>query len=140
MHEAVRLFGLAALGDEADAEVEYGIDLFNGDGVARNQAMAAALFRKAALMGNPVAQDRLAIILANGLGVTADPVEAAKWHLISKATGETDLALDDFVNKLDAKSRAAAEQAAKPWVEAINRSIAARTHAASPAAPTSAAK
>jgi hypothetical protein len=102
--------------------------------------MAAALFRKAALMGNPVAQDRLAIMLANGLGVPADPVEAAKWHLISKAAGETDLALDDFVNKLDTKSRAAAEQAAKPWVDAINRSIAARTRAASHPASTSVAK
>jgi len=140
MHEAVRLFGLAALGDETDAEVEYGIDLFNGDGIARNQPMAAALFRKAALMGNPVAQDRLAIVLANGFGVKADPVEAAKWHLISKAAGETDLTLDDFVGKLDPKSRAAAEQAAKPWVDAINRAIAARTRAAPPPAPTSAAK
>jgi hypothetical protein len=59
---------------------------------------------------------------------------------MSKAAGETDLTLDDFVSKLDPKSRAAAEQAAKPWVDAVNRAIAARTHAASPAAPTSAAK
>ena len=89
--EAVRLFALASLGDETDAEVEYAIALFNGDGVERNQPLAARLFHKAALKGNPIAQDRLALILANGLGVKADPVEAAKWHLISKAAGETDL-------------------------------------------------
>ena len=40
-------------GDETDAEVEYAIDLFNGDGVTRNQPMAAALFRKAALRATP---------------------------------------------------------------------------------------
>ena len=125
IHEAVRLFSLAALADQADAEVEYGIALFNGDGVDRNQPLAAAYFRKAALAGNPIAQDRLATILANGLGVKADPVEAAKWHLISKAAGETDLALDEFVNNLDPKARAEAEKAARPWVDMIKRALAA---------------
>jgi TPR repeat protein len=135
MHEAVRLFALASLGDQADAEVEYAIALFNGDGVDRNQKLAAALFRKAALTGNPIAQDRLAIILANGLGLPANPVEAAKWHMISKAAGETDLVLDDFVNKLDAKTRAAAEKAAQPWIAAIQKTIAARTREVSSTAP-----
>ena len=60
------------------------------------------MFRKAALRGNPIAQDRLARILADGRGAPANPVEATKWHLISKARGETDLMLDDFVNELDA--------------------------------------
>ncbi len=137
MHEAVRLFGLASVSGEADAEVEYAIALFNGDGVARNQSLAAGLFHKAALAGNPIAQDRLAIILANGLGVKADPLEAAKWHLISEAAGETDLALDDFVSKLDAKTQAAAEKAAKPWVDAIKRTIAAKTREISSAPPRS---
>jgi uncharacterized protein len=127
MHEAVRLFGLAALGDQSDAEVEYAIALFNGDGIDRNQQLAADVFRKAAIKGNPIAQDRLAIILADGLGVPADPVEAAKWHLISKAAGETDLMLDDFVSKLDATTHAAAEKAAKPWIDAIKRAIATKT-------------
>ncbi len=133
--EAVRLFALASLADEADAEVEYGIALFNGVGVERNQPLAASLFHRAALKANPIAQDRLALILANGLGVKADPLEAAKWHLISKAAGETDLELDDFVNKLDAKTRAAAEQAAKPWIAAIEQSIAEKTRAVTSSAP-----
>jgi uncharacterized protein len=135
MHEAVRLFSLAALADQADAEVEYGIALFNGDNVDRNQQLAAAYFRKAALAGNPIAQDRLATILANGLGVKANPVEAAKWRLVSKAAGETDLALDDFVNKLDPKARSEAENAARPWVDLIKRTLAANERAAA-AAPT----
>jgi uncharacterized protein len=121
MREAVRLWALAALADEVDAQVEYAIALFNGDGVARNQPLAAEIFRKAALNGNPVAQDRLAVILANGLGVPKDAVEATKWHLISKAAGETDLALDDFVSHLDAATREAGEKAAKLWIEALKR-------------------
>jgi TPR repeat protein len=135
MHEAVRLFSLAALADEADAQVEYGIALFNGDGVDRNQQLAVAYFHKAALSGNPIAQDRLATILANGFGVKASPVEAAKWRLISKAAGETDLALDEFVNKLDPKTRAQAENEARPWVDFIKRTLAANEHAEAAAPP-----
>jgi len=129
LHEAVRLFSLAALADEADAQVEYAIALFNGAGVDRNQQLAVAYFRKAALSGNPIAQDRLATILANGFGVKANPVEAAKWRLISKAAGETDLPLDEFVSKLDPKSRAQAEDEARPWVDSIQRTLAANEHA-----------
>jgi uncharacterized protein len=119
MKEAVRLFALASLADNADAEVEYGIALFNGNGVAKNEPAAAAQFRKAALHGNAVGQDRLAWILAEGRGAPKNPVEATKWHLISKARGETDLPLDDFVNKLDPDNRAAGEKAAKPWLDAL---------------------
>ena len=115
----MRLWGLAAIAENTDAEVEYAIALFNGDGVAKNEAGAAALFRKAAIKGNPVAQDRLSRILADGRGAPKNPVEATKWHLISKAGGETDLMLDDFVNSLDADTRAAGEKAAKPWVNAL---------------------
>ena len=48
-----------------------------------------------------------------------DLAEAAKWHLISRAGGETDLELDDLVNQLDPQTRAAAEKAAKPWLDEI---------------------
>ena len=69
---------------------------------ARNEQAAAAIFRKAAKHGSAIAQDRLARILASGQGAPADPVEATRWHIISSAGGETDLELDDFVDKLDA--------------------------------------
>ena len=67
----------------------------------------------------PIAQDRLARILADGRGAPANPVEATKWHLISKARGETNLTLDDFVNKLDPDTRAAGEKAAQPFIDAL---------------------
>jgi uncharacterized protein len=91
MKEATRLWGLAALADNADAQVEFGIALFNGDGVTKNEQAAAVIFRQAALHGNGVAQDRLARILAEGRGAPKNPVEVTKWHLISKARGETNL-------------------------------------------------
>ena len=122
MSEAVRLWSLASVADNTDAQVEYAIALYNGDGVAKNEVAAAALFRRAALRGgSPIAQDRLARILATGRGASANPVEATKWHLISKARGETNLELDDFVNNLDADTRAAGEKAAKPWLDVIKR-------------------
>jgi uncharacterized protein len=119
MKEAVRLFALASLADNTDAAVEYGIALFNGNGVARNEPAAAAQFRKAALRGNAVGQDRLAWVLAEGRGAAKNPVEATKWHLISKARGETDLPLDELINKLDPDTRAAGEKAAKAWLDAL---------------------
>ena len=119
MKEATRLWGLAALADNGAAQVEYGIALFNGDGVAKNEPAAAIMFRQAALHGNPVAQDRLARMLAEGRGAPKNPVEATKWHLISKAGGETNITLDEFVGKLDPESRAAGEKAAKAWLDAL---------------------
>jgi len=119
MKEAARLLGLAAIADNSDAQVEYGIALFNGDGVPKNEQAAAVIFRQAALHGNPVAQDRLARILAEGRGAPKNPVDATKWHLISKARGETNLTLDDFVNKLDPATRTAGEKAAQPFIDAL---------------------
>jgi uncharacterized protein len=119
--EAARLWAAAALADNVDAEVEYAIALYNGDGIERNEQAAAALFRKAALHGSAIAQDRLARILATGRGAPANPVEATKWHLISRAGGETNLTLDDFVDRLDAETRAAGERAAKPWLDVMQK-------------------
>jgi TPR repeat protein len=114
MHQAVQWWAQAALADNTDAQVEYAIALYNGDGVAPNQEAATALFHKAA-----IAQDRLARILASGRGAPVNLAEAAKWHLISRAGGETDLELDDMLDKLDPQTRAAAQKAAKPWLDAI---------------------
>ena len=42
-------------------------------------------FRRAADLGNAIAQNRLARILATGTGAPADPVEAAKYHFLASA-------------------------------------------------------
>jgi TPR repeat protein len=118
MHEAVKLWGQAALADNTDALVEYGIALYNGDGIERNEAAAALIFHRAALRNSAIAQDRLALILSRGQGAPVSPINATKWHLISRANGETDLELDGYIDKLDADSRAAGEKAAKVWLDA----------------------
>src|SRR4029077_6146549 len=69
--------------------------------------------------GSAIAQDRLARILISGRGASVNLAEAAKWHLISQAGGETDLELDNVVNKLDPQTRAVAEKAANPWLDEI---------------------
>ena len=109
----------AALSDNTDAQVEYAIALYNGDGIDANPEAATKLFRKAAMRGSAIAQDRLARILASGRGAPRDLVEATKWHVISRAGGETDVELDEIIGKLDAPTRAAGEKAAKPWLDAI---------------------
>jgi hypothetical protein len=53
------------------------------------------------------------------MGMAPNPIEATKWHLISRANGETDLPLDDFVDKLDPEKRAAGEKAAKTWLDTL---------------------
>jgi uncharacterized protein len=118
--QATRLMGEAAKADFLDAEVEYAIALFNGTGTTKDDARAAALFRKAAMQGSPIAQNRLARIYRYGRGVpNPDPVQAIRWHLVSKAAGASDLDLDDYMQKQSPEVRAAAEQAAKPWLDIL---------------------
>jgi TPR repeat protein len=73
--------------------------------------------RQAALRGNPVAQNRLAHLYLMGKGVAADPVEAMRWHIAAKAGGAGDPKLDEFMGKQSREARAAAELAAKPWID-----------------------
>ena len=117
--ERTRLLAAAAEADNTDAQVEYAIALFNGTGVAKDEAAAAALLKKAADNGSAIAQNRLARILSVGRGLPADPAEAIKWHLVSKAGGASDLNLDDFMRRQSPDVRAAGEKAAAPWIEAL---------------------
>jgi hypothetical protein len=129
MSEAVKLWAAAALAGNPDAEVEYAIALYNGDGTARDEDAAAQIFFKAAKLGSPIAQDRYARILASGLGAPRDPVKAVKWHLVSRAGGETDITLDDFMAKLDPASVAEGTKQAQPWLAAIKAKQAAQMQA-----------
>ena len=73
-------------------------------------------------MTGEIAQNRLARIFAVGRGMNADPVEAVKWHIISKANGGSDLFLEDFIRKQSPETREAAEKAAEPWLSMIRAS------------------
>jgi len=51
--------------------------------------------------------------------VQANAVEAVKWHIIAKAGGVSDIPLDTFMQKQTSETLAAAEKAAKPWLDAL---------------------
>jgi uncharacterized protein len=113
--KAAEWTGRAADAGLADAQVEYAVMLFKGQGVAVDEARAAKLFRLAAEQGNAVAQNRLARLYANGVAVKADPVQAAKWHLLARGAGVSDFSLDIVLSKLTPQERAKAEEAAENW-------------------------
>jgi len=108
------LLQAASIADNVDAEVEYAIALYNGTGVPKNEAAAIALLRRAARQSNPIAQNRLARVLANG--TPAYRVEALKWHTIAKTAGKGDPELDAALDKLSPEDRAKAEDAARKWL------------------------
>ena len=116
---AAKLLGSAAASGNLDAMVEFGIARFNGTGIEKDEAAAAEIFVKAARRGSPIAQNRLARILSAGRGLPVDPVAATKWHIISKAGGESDPSLDAFVGNLPAEQRQAGEKAAKVWLSSL---------------------
>jgi TPR repeat protein len=117
--ECARLLYYAAIGDNTDAQIEYAIALFNGVGVQKNEEDAAQFLLRAARKGSPIAQNRLAHILMAGRGLPADPVEAIKWHLISKAGGASDQNLDAFMRRQKPETIAAAEKAAHASLQVI---------------------
>ena len=81
--------------------------------------------------------------MASGLGAPRDPVGAVKWHLVSRAGGETDITLDDFMASLPPATVAEGIKAAQPWLDAIKQKQAAMAQAAAqppgPAPPSPAA-
>jgi TPR repeat protein len=120
LKEAARLLGASALAGNTDAEVEYGIALFNGTGVPKDEVAAGAYLMKAARKGSPIAQRRVALMYAYGRGFPADPVEAGRWHLIARAGGDNDQLLEEFMRKMKPTDRTAAEDKAKPWIARMN--------------------
>jgi hypothetical protein len=79
--------------------VELAILEFNGSGVERDLAAAAKLFRKAAELGNAVAENRLAYLLADGRGVEKNLAEAVQWRDRARAAGLRDARLDQLLSQ-----------------------------------------
>jgi uncharacterized protein len=109
--EAAKWLGKAAVAGHAQAELEFGVLLFEGRGVAPDPERGARMLKAAAEQGVVVAQNRLARCYAYGQGVQTNLVTAATWHLIAKAGGEEDKALDELIAHLSKADRAKAEQA-----------------------------
>jgi TPR repeat protein len=109
----------ASIAGNLDAMVEFAIAQFNGEGVNKDETASAQLFLKAAHLGSPVAQNRLARIFMAGRGMPADATEAVKWHMVAKAGGASDPDLDIFAAKQMPAVREAADKAAKKWLSTV---------------------
>ena len=90
--------------------------MFNGTGTPQNQSAAVALLRKAARQNSPIAQNRLARVLVDGVGAPMDKVEGLKWHIVAKTAGKGDLQLDEALAALSPEDRAKAQEAARKWI------------------------
>jgi uncharacterized protein len=112
----------AALQGHGDAVLDYGLMVFRGEGVQKDEGIGAQWLMVAARQGNPVAQNRLARLYAVGRGVDAEPVEAAKWHLLATEGGRRDAELDTFLQGLsDEQRQEARERADRFNAEAANK-------------------
>ncbi len=122
--EAAKWFARAANRGHGEAEVEFASILLkkhdlSPEEAAKIQKRGFALLQSAASKGMPVALNRLARCYANGVGVAADQLEAAKWHIIAKSVGVEDEALDKLVAKLSRADKAKAEKAAGEWRDRV---------------------
>ncbi len=96
------------------AQLDMAIWLIEGIGGDRNLEEGFAWMKRAAEGGNVVAQNRLAHLLVNAIGTRPDPVEAAKWYVLSRRAGLKDDALEDFYLGLnDAQQKSALTAANK---------------------------
>lgn len=96
------------------AQLDMGIWLVNGVGGERDFDQGFTWLRVAAVRGNVVAQNKLAHLYINALGTRPDPVEAAKWYVLSRRAGLPDPVLEDFYLGIN-------EEVQKKAVEAANR-------------------
>ncbi|SKA34967.1 tetratricopeptide repeat protein [Consotaella salsifontis] len=101
----------ASLGHDT-AQVELGIWLVNGRGGPADPQEGFLWLRRAAEQGNPIAINRVAHLYKDGVGVTPDKAQAAKWAVLAKRASNTDPELDDFFRGLDEAVQRSALEAA----------------------------
>ncbi|MGQ2948959.1 MAG: tetratricopeptide repeat protein [Agrobacterium sp.] len=96
------------------AQVDLGIWLVNGFGGERNLEEGFRWLYGAAQRGNVIAQNKVAHLYIQALGTRPDPVEAAKWYVLSRRAGLKDPALEDFYLGIT-------DEQQKKGIEAANR-------------------
>ncbi|NWJ24184.1 tetratricopeptide repeat protein [Rhizobium sp. RM] len=96
------------------AQVDLGIWLVNGSGGERNLDEGFRWLYGAAQRGNVVAQNKVAHLYIQALGTRPDPVEAAKWYVLSRRAGLKDPSLEDFYLGIT-------DEQQKKAIEAANR-------------------
>ncbi|MBO9197153.1 sel1 repeat family protein [Rhizobium sp. 16-449-1b] len=96
------------------AQLDLGVWFVNGTNGPRDFEKGFQWLRIAANDGNVVAQNKLAHLYINALGTKPDPVEAAKWYVLSRRAGLPDPALEDFYLGIE-------EEQQKAGIEAANK-------------------
>jgi len=92
---AAELLAQAADAGIAAAQADYGLMVYQGNGVARSQEQAAEWFRRSAYGGDPEGRFLYAFTLAKGEGVTKSFEDAYYWLLRAEQdTGNT--GVDDY--------------------------------------------
>ncbi|WP_377296623.1 tetratricopeptide repeat protein [Rhizobium sp. SGZ-381] len=96
------------------AQLDAGIWFVNGVGGPRDYEQGFEWLRIAATRGNVVAQNKLAHLYIYALGTRPNPVEAAKWYVLSRRAGLADPVLEDFYLGIN-------EDQQKQAIDAANR-------------------
>ncbi|MBB4063131.1 tetratricopeptide repeat protein [Gellertiella hungarica] len=78
------------------AQLDLGLWLVNGTAGPRDAKAGFQWLKIAAERGNISAANKVAHLLIEAIGTRPDPVEAAKWYVISRRAGLPDPALEDF--------------------------------------------
>lgn len=97
------------------AQLDLAIWLIEGIAGNRNLEEGFAWMKRAAEGGNVVAQNRLAHLYVNAIGIRPDPVEAAKWYVLSRRAGLKDDVLEDFYLGLNDEQQKSALAAANKF-------------------------
>lgn len=97
------------------AQIELGIALINGTDGPKDPEAGFRVLNSAALAGNVIAQNRIAHMYLNGIGVKPSNLEAAKWHILARRAGRFDITLDQFMETLDVETRQKALEQANRW-------------------------
>lgn len=78
------------------AQLDLGLWLVNGTAGPRDAKAGFEWLKIAAERGNVSAANKVAHLLIEAIGTRPDPVEAAKWYVISRRAGLADAGLEDF--------------------------------------------
>ena len=112
---ARELMAKAARAGYDTAQLDYAIWLIDGIGGPKDYEGGFRWMQVAATRGNVVAQNRMAVLHINAIGTSGDPVEAAKWYILSRRAGYNDRALDDFYQGLTEDEQKLAIEAANQF-------------------------
>ncbi len=97
------------------AQLDLAVWLIDGIGGEVDYESGFSWMRRAANSGNVMAQNRLSHLYVHAIGTRPDPIEAAKWYILSRRSGLEDYALEDFFQGLTAEEQKAGIEAANTF-------------------------